>query len=299
MSKEKQERIKNRQTGSVMVVGAGISGIQASIDLADSGYKVYLIEKAPSIGGGMTQLDKTFPTNDCSMCIVSPKLVEASRHINIELLTYSEVEEITGEAGSFNIKVRKKARSVIPDKCTGCGICMNACPVQQIIHIPEKFDEKPSKEIKEADAIIDRYGGERRNMIQILQEANNAFNYLPEAVLRRISMRLRIPFAEVYGTASFFKSFSLKPRGKHIIRVCMGTACHIRGAQRLFNEFQRKLNITSGQTTEDRMFTLERVNCLGACALGPIVDIDGNFHSQISPAGVTKLLNQYKEKETT
>ena len=86
----------NGKVGSVMVVGAGIAGIQSSLDLADSGYKVYLVEKGPSIGGVMTQLDKTFPTNDCSMCIVSPKLVEASRHNNIELLSYSEVEEVGG-----------------------------------------------------------------------------------------------------------------------------------------------------------------------------------------------------------
>jgi heterodisulfide reductase subunit A-like polyferredoxin len=126
----------NGKVGAVMVLGAGIAGIQSSLDLADSGYKVYLVEKNPSIGGVMTQLDKTFPTNDCSMCIVSPKLVEASRHTNIELLSYSEVEKVEGRAGNFNITVRKKARSVDLAKCTGCGACMAACPVQNRVRIP-------------------------------------------------------------------------------------------------------------------------------------------------------------------
>ena len=108
--------MENGKIGSVMVVGAGIAGIQASLDLADSGYKVYLVEKDPSIGGVMTQLDKTFPTNDCSMCIVSPKLVECSRHTNVELLTYADIEQVQGEAGRFTIRVNKKARSVDPDK---------------------------------------------------------------------------------------------------------------------------------------------------------------------------------------
>ncbi len=129
-----------------MVVGAGIAGIQSALDLADSGYKVYLVEKGPSIGGTMTQLDKTFPTNDCSMCIVSPKLVEASRHANIEVLSYSEVEGVEGGAGRLRVKVRRKARSVDPAKCTGCGVCMTACPVRNRIRVPERFEGEASRE---------------------------------------------------------------------------------------------------------------------------------------------------------
>ena len=109
--------------GSVLVVGGGIGGIQSALDLADSGFKVYLLESSPAVGGTMPQLDKTFPTNDCSMCILSPKLVEAGRHLNIELLTYSELEDVQGQAGDFTVRVRKKARYVDPDKCTGCGLC--------------------------------------------------------------------------------------------------------------------------------------------------------------------------------
>lgn len=288
---------KNGNIGSVMVVGAGIAGIQASLDLADSGYKVYLVEKGPSIGGAMTQLDKTFPTNDCSMCIVSPKLVEASRHNNIELLTYSQIEEVSGSAGSFKIKVRKKARSVDADKCTGCGACMAACPVQYVIKIPPEYEQQGDEIMEKTDQTIDAVGSKQRYLIQILQQVHNQFNYLPESALRRISKRLQLPFAEVFGTASFYKAFSLEPRGEHIIQVCMGTACHVRGAARILDEVERILSIEPGATTDDRKFTLETVNCLGACALGPIVVVDGQYHGNMTISGVPKLIDTYAKKE--
>ncbi|MFH1296726.1 MAG: FAD-dependent oxidoreductase, partial [Bacteroidota bacterium] len=116
--------------GDVIVVGGGISGIQAALDLATTGYKVYLVEKAPTIGGKMAQLDKTFPTNDCSMCIESPKFIECDRHPNIEILTYTEVEHVEGEAGDFTVTLNKKPRYIIEDKCTGCTVCAEYCPVQ-------------------------------------------------------------------------------------------------------------------------------------------------------------------------
>jgi heterodisulfide reductase subunit A-like polyferredoxin len=125
------------KVGAVMVVGGGIAGIQSSLDLAESGYYVYLVEASPAIGGVMAQLDKTFPTNDCSMCILSPKLVEAGRHLNIMPLTYSEVVNVKGEPGNFEVTVRKKPRYIDPSKCTGCGECPQACPV----NIKSQFDE--------------------------------------------------------------------------------------------------------------------------------------------------------------
>ena len=114
----------------MLVVGGGIAGIQASLDLAESGYKVYLVEKSPAIGGTMPMLDKTFPTNDCSMCILSPKLVECGRHLNIDLITYADVLDVKGEPGAFTASIRKRARFVDEKLCTGCGICQEKCPAK-------------------------------------------------------------------------------------------------------------------------------------------------------------------------
>ena len=125
------------KVGAVMVVGAGIAGIQASLDLAESGYYVYLVESSPAIGGTMPMLDKTFPTNDCSMCILSPKLVECGRHLNIEILTCADVQSVEGEQGNFTVKVRRRPRYVDVEKCKGCGECAEACPVD----VPSEFDQ--------------------------------------------------------------------------------------------------------------------------------------------------------------
>jgi heterodisulfide reductase subunit A-like polyferredoxin len=123
---------ENKTVGSVLVVGAGIGGMQASLDLAEAGLKVYLLENSPAIGGTMAQLDKTFPTNDCAMCIMSPKLVEVGRHLNIDILTTSILEEIQGEPGNFKVKIRQRPRYVNIAACTGCGDCAAACPVPRL-----------------------------------------------------------------------------------------------------------------------------------------------------------------------
>ncbi|MBN1103540.1 MAG: CoB--CoM heterodisulfide reductase iron-sulfur subunit A family protein [Deltaproteobacteria bacterium] len=120
-----------------MVVGGGISGIQASLDLATAGFKVYLVEKSPAIGGKMAQLDKTFPTNDCSMCIESPKFIECNRHPNIEILTYTEVDRVEGEEGDFRVTLTKKPRYIREDRCTGCTLCVEYCPV----NVPDPYNQ--------------------------------------------------------------------------------------------------------------------------------------------------------------
>ena len=116
-----------RQAPAALVIGGGIAGIQAALDIADAGFRVYLVERSPSIGGRMSQLDKTFPTLDCSACILTPKMVDAGRHPNIQLLTYSEVTQVSGEAGQFHVQIKKKPRYVDVDKCHGCGLCAEAC----------------------------------------------------------------------------------------------------------------------------------------------------------------------------
>ncbi|HBH02876.1 MAG TPA: heterodisulfide reductase, partial [Candidatus Rokubacteria bacterium] len=126
--------------GDVLVVGGGISGIQAALDLATSGFKVFLVERAPTIGGKMAQLDKTFPTNDCSMCIESPKFIECDRHPNIEILTYTEVDAVEGQAGDFEVTLLRKPRYVNEDLCTGCTVCREYCPIP----VPDPFNQELS-----------------------------------------------------------------------------------------------------------------------------------------------------------
>ncbi|MGO9176610.1 MAG: FAD-dependent oxidoreductase, partial [Desulfobaccales bacterium] len=131
MAAEKRDLV-----GKVMVVGAGIAGVQAALDLANAGFYVHLVEKKSAIGGAMAQLDKTFPTNDCSMCIISPKLVECGRHLNIEILNLCEVKSIAGGPGNFKVTVETQPRFIDPAKCTGCGACTEVCPVR----IPDEFN---------------------------------------------------------------------------------------------------------------------------------------------------------------
>ncbi|MEJ2108355.1 MAG: FAD-dependent oxidoreductase [Acidobacteriota bacterium] len=137
------------KVGAVMVVGGGIAGIQSSIDLAESGYYVYMVETSPAIGGVMAQLDKTFPTNDCSMCVISPKLAEVGGNLNINILTATDVENISGEPGNFKVRLHKRARFVDLDKCTGCGDCANACPITR----PNEFNAS----LNERKAVYKRY----------------------------------------------------------------------------------------------------------------------------------------------
>jgi len=137
----KKNNSNKNVVGSVLIIGAGISGMQSALDLAEVGYKVYIVEKTPAIGGRMPMLDKTFPTNDCSMCILSPKLVECGRHRNIDILTCSDITTLSGQAGNYTVTVNKRPRYVDPEKCLGCGSCSEACPVK----VPNEFNQLLNK----------------------------------------------------------------------------------------------------------------------------------------------------------
>jgi NADH:ubiquinone oxidoreductase subunit E/NAD-dependent dihydropyrimidine dehydrogenase PreA subunit len=273
-----------------MVVGAGIAGIEAALRIAESGKKVYLIEKEPSIGGHMAKFDKTFPTLDCAACILTPKMVNVGAHPNIQLMSYSEVDEVSGYVGNFKVKVRRKARYVDEDKCTGCGECVRRCPTQHASYpfppalkgngdghgVPFAPDLEPERKAV-VDRAVETHRHERASLISVLQDVNNDLGYLPEDALRYVSYHTRVPLLAVYHVATFYKAFSLTPRGKHVIRVCMGTACHVRGAPFVLEAMKSHLGIEPGETTEDGLFTLETVNCLGTCAMGPVVIADDEY----------------------
>jgi NADH-quinone oxidoreductase subunit E len=155
-----------------------------------------------------------------------------------------------------------------------------------------KAKAKPAKQ--KVKTVLDRYQRDQGMLVAILQDIQAEYNYLPKEALTEVSQGLDIPLTRVYSVASFFKAFSLKPRGRHIINVCLGTACHVRGAVRVLDEIERQLSIKAGGTTKDHRYTLETVNCVGACALGPIVIIDGNYSGEMKADRVKALLKGYK-----
>lgn len=142
-------------------------------------------------------------------------------------------------------------------------------------------------------AILKNHQHDKGMLVAILQDIQAEYNYLPKEALREVSTNLDIPFTRVYSVATFFKAFSLKPRGKHLISVCLGTACHVRGAPKILDAIERELGIAAGETTTDLKYTLETVNCVGACALGPMVIIDGNYSGEMRVDQVKPLLESY------
>jgi NADH:ubiquinone oxidoreductase subunit E len=138
--------------------------------------------------------------------------------------------------------------------------------------------------------IVDQHAGSRGGLIAILQDIQARYGYLPAESLKAVAEKTGRPLVDIYGVATFYRSFSLTPRGKHVCSVCLGTACHVRGGPAVAEEFERELGVRPGETTEDREFTLETVNCLGACALGPIAVVDGHYFSNVTAAGVKDVV---------
>jgi NADH-quinone oxidoreductase subunit E len=143
------------------------------------------------------------------------------------------------------------------------------------------------------ESILDSHQRDKGMLVAILQDIQAEYNYLPREALEETSKGLCVPLSQVYSVATFFKALSLEPRGRHLINVCLGTACHVRGAVKVLEAMERELAIGSGETTKDLRFTLETVNCVGACALGPVVIVDGEYHGQMKADKVKDVLADY------
>ena len=150
------------------------------------------------------------------------------------------------------------------------------------------------KELKEkVGRVLQKYQHDKSVLVDILHDIQSESGYLPREILQEISKGLDVPLSRVYSVATFFKAFSLEPRGRHLINVCMGTACHVRGAVKVLEKIEQELGIKAGETTADLTFTLETVNCVGACALGPMVIIGEDYHGEMTPEAVSSVLKNY------
>ncbi len=148
-------------------------------------------------------------------------------------------------------------------------------------------------EAEKVNEIIDKHPAQKEALIQLLLDMQSEFNWIPKEAVQRISERLQIPLSQIYRVASFYKAISLTPRGKHVVSVCLGTACHVRGGPRIMDKVEESLKIKAGETTQDMKFTLERVNCLGCCAIGPVVVVDRDYYEKVAPAKVKEVLKSY------
>jgi NADH:ubiquinone oxidoreductase subunit E len=210
-------------------------------------------------------------------------------------LTYSEVDGVDGSAGRFNVRVRKKPRYVDVDKCTGCGQCVENCLVENVAYL--EMPAAPKLDIDDeksalVERVVGRYDGGPETLVPILQDISAELNWLPPEVLTRVAERKQLTLEHVLHIATFYRSFSLKPRGKHIVSVCTGTACHVQGAPRIVSRLERDLGIGVGETTPDMQFTLETVRCLGCCGLAPVVTVGEELHGKVKPGEAAKLIEK-------
>ncbi|MBI2287580.1 MAG: NAD(P)H-dependent oxidoreductase subunit E [Chloroflexi bacterium] len=151
-----------------------------------------------------------------------------------------------------------------------------------------------NKELEETvGQILEKYRHDKGMLVSVLQDIQAKYRYLPKEALKQVCQGLLVPLSQVYSVATFFKAFSLLPRGRHLINVCLGTACHVRGTDKVLEKIERELGINAGSTTKDLKFTLETVNCVGACALGPIVKVDEEYHGEMSTDKVVSVLKSY------
>jgi len=165
---------------------------------------------------------------------------------------------------------------------------MNMAGVQTV-------DQNEQIDYMELDSIIEKeFNSDKENLIMMLQAIQKRYNYLPQPALAYLAVKIAVPYSKIYGVATFYSTFSLEPRGRNIVSVCLGTACHVRGADRVHERIEHSLGIGNGQTTDDKRFTLASVRCIGCCSLGPVVKINEDMHGHISSDRVVKILDQYE-----
>lgn len=289
------EQTDQKKTGAAMVVGGGIGGMQAALDLAAAGIKVYLVENKPSIGGVMSQLDKTFPTDDCAMCTMAPRLVEIGRNPDVEKITLAEVESLSGQAGNFSVTLKRRPRFVDEMKCTGCAACVSACPTRNLVQLleAEKVSLEPAVET-DVRMILDKHKDREGPLMPVLQDINARFNYFPESILRYVAQETGTSLAHLFRIATFYSSFSINPRGKHLINICMGTTCYVKGAQRILESFTGMLGIDADETTPDLAFTLKSLRCVGCCGLAPVAMVGDSVYGRLTTKGVPEIVREYQ-----
>jgi NADH:ubiquinone oxidoreductase subunit E len=294
----KLSKSQEGNVGASLVVGGGIGGMQAALDLAESGIKVYLVDNKPAIGGVMSQLDKTFPTNDCAMCTMAPRLVEIGRHKDIEKITLSEIESVSGQPGNFSVKIKKYPRYVDQESCTGCGACVENCPTRNTVQIKEReeiiLEPKYYEKITE---ILANHKDRKGSLMPILQDINSSYNYFPEDVLKYVSQQTGYSLAHICRIATFYNAFSLVPIGKHVINVCMGTACYVRGAEKLLEKFTELLEVEVGGTTRDMQFTFKSVRCIGCCGLAPVMTTGDDVYAKLQIKEIPEILKKYQNMD--
>jgi len=152
-------------------------------------------------------------------------------------------------------------------------------------------------ETKRIKSLIDKHNCEKKALIAILQDIQQEYNYLPQKALNIVSQTLKMPMIDIIGVATFYSAFSLEPKGKHIATVCLGTACHVRGGPKVLDAFEKELGIPTGYTTEDGLWSLQTVACLGCCAIGPVVVVDGDYYAQTTSRKVGPIVKKYRKKE--